>query len=89
MFAQNIDCGHTLELPLRGGSNKYPQSMFWNKSKKNMYNPRAAKLCYIKVGYEWVYFSWTCFTDASLKFHGPMLNLLFYSLNATKVNKSI
>ena len=27
--AHNIDCGYSLELPLRGGSNKYPQSMFW------------------------------------------------------------
>ena len=27
--AQNIDCGYSLELPRRGGSNKYPQSMFW------------------------------------------------------------
>ena len=27
--AQNIDCGHSLEPPRRGGSNKYPQSMFW------------------------------------------------------------
>ena len=26
-FAQNIDCGYTLEPP-RGGSNEYPQSMF-------------------------------------------------------------
>ena len=33
MFAQNIDCGYTLE-PHRGSSNKYPQSMFWNKNKK-------------------------------------------------------
>ena len=23
----------------RGGSNEYPQSMFWNKNKKNMYAP--------------------------------------------------
>ena len=28
IFAQNIDCGYTLEPPLRGGSNEYPQSMF-------------------------------------------------------------
>ena len=35
IFAQNIDCGYTLEQ--RGGSNEYPQSMFWNKNKKNMY----------------------------------------------------
>ena len=27
--APNIDCGYTLELPRRGGSNEYPQSMFW------------------------------------------------------------
>ena len=26
--AQNIDCGYSLELPRRGGSNKYAQSMF-------------------------------------------------------------
>ena len=25
--AQNIDCGYLLELPRRGGSNEYPQSM--------------------------------------------------------------
>ena len=28
IFAQNIDCGNTLEPPQRGGSNEYPQSMF-------------------------------------------------------------
>ena len=26
--AQNIDCGYSLELPRRGGSNEYPHSMF-------------------------------------------------------------
>ena len=26
--AQNIDCGYSLEPPLRGVSNEYPQSMF-------------------------------------------------------------
>ena len=34
IFAQNIDCGYTLEPPRRGGSNEYPQSMFWSKNKK-------------------------------------------------------
>ena len=29
IFAQNIDCGYSLELPRQGGSNEYPQSMFW------------------------------------------------------------
>ena len=37
IFAQNVDCGYTLEPPQRGGSNEYPQSMFWSKNKKNMY----------------------------------------------------
>ena len=36
IFAQNIDCGYTLEPPRRGGSNEYPQSMFWSKNKKNI-----------------------------------------------------
>ena len=26
---KNIDCGYSLEPPRRGGSNEYPQSMFW------------------------------------------------------------
>ena len=39
IFAQNIDCGYMLEPPQRGGSNKYPQSMFWSKNKKSMYTP--------------------------------------------------
>ena len=39
IFAQNIDCGYTLEPPRRGGSNEYPQSMFWRKNKKSRYTP--------------------------------------------------
>ena len=39
IFAQNIDCGYTLEPPRRGGSNEYPHSMFWSKNKKNRYAP--------------------------------------------------
>ena len=39
IFAQNIDCGYTLEPPRQGCSNEYPQSMFWSKNKKNRYTP--------------------------------------------------
>ena len=39
IFAQNIDCGHSLEPPRRSGSNEYPQSMLWSKNKKNRYTP--------------------------------------------------
>ena len=39
IFAQNIDCGYMLEPPRRGGSNEYPQTMFWSENKKNRYTP--------------------------------------------------
>ena len=39
IFAQNIDRGYTLEPPQRGGSNEYPQSMFFSKNKKIKYIP--------------------------------------------------
>ena len=38
-FAQNIDCGYSLEPPRRGGSNEYPQYMFWANIRKIMYTP--------------------------------------------------
>ena len=37
--AQNIDCGYSLEPPRRGGSNEYPQSMFYAVIRKIMYTP--------------------------------------------------
>ena len=39
IFAQNMDCWYLLESSRRGGSNEYPQSLFWSKNKKNMYTP--------------------------------------------------
>ena len=36
IFALNIDCGYSLELPQGGGSNMYPQFMFKSKNKKNI-----------------------------------------------------
>ena len=62
IFAQNTDCGYTLEPPQRGGSNEYPQSMFWSKNKKNRYTPAKPQFLYIKVGFKGVYFSWTMFS---------------------------
>ena len=38
--AQNIDFGYSLEPPRRGGSNEYPQSMFWLTKQENIvYTP--------------------------------------------------
>ena len=34
ILLKNIDCGYLLEPPLRGGSNEYPQSMFWAEYEK-------------------------------------------------------
>ena len=51
IFAQNIDCGYTLEAPRRGGSNEYPQSMFWGKNKKNRYTPANTSFTF-KVGFK-------------------------------------
>ena len=36
---QNIDCGYLLEPPWQGGSNEYPQSVFWAEIRKLMYTP--------------------------------------------------
>ena len=37
--AQNIDCEYSLDPPRRGGSNEYPQSMFFSKIRKIIYIP--------------------------------------------------
>ena len=49
IFAQNIDCGYTLEPPQGGGSNEYPQSMFWSKNKKK-YTPANPSFTLYKWG---------------------------------------
>ena len=51
-YSLNIDCGYSLELPRRGGSNEYPQSMFFNK-KNNAY-PCKPQFYDIKVGFKGV-----------------------------------
>ena len=63
IFAQNIDCGHMLELPRRGSSNEYPQFMFWSKNKKNRYTPANPSFYYIKQGFMGVFKTRTCFPD--------------------------
>ena len=59
--AQNIDCRYSLELPRRGGSNEYPQSMFLSRNKKNNVYPCKPQFYYIKVGFLFV-----------LRFYGPV-----------------
>ena len=52
--AQNIDCGYSLEPPLRGSSKEYPQSMFLSRNKKNYVYPCKPQFYYIKVGFNGV-----------------------------------
>ena len=61
-FAQNIDGGYTLEPPRRGGSNEYPQSMFWTQNKKNRHFLHTPVLLY-KMWFKGVFISRTCFPD--------------------------
>ena len=46
--AQNTDCRYSLELPHRGSSNEYPQSMFLSRNKKN----NVPQVYCIKVGFK-------------------------------------
>ena len=41
---KNIDCGYSLEPPRQGGSNKYPQSMFWVEQKYEKYQNFVLKI---------------------------------------------
>ena len=50
--AQNIDCGYSLELPHRGSSNEYPQSMFLSSNIINNVYPCKPQFYYIKGGFK-------------------------------------
>ena len=52
--AQNLDCGYSLEPPRQGGSNEYPQSMFWAEIRKNNVYPCKPQFYSIKVGFKGV-----------------------------------
>ena len=52
--AQNIDCGYSLEPPRRGGSNEYPQSMFFSRNNKNNVYSCKPQFYYLKVGFKGV-----------------------------------
>ena len=62
-FALNMNYGYTLEPPRRGGSNEYQQSMFWIKKTKTGIPCKPQVFFYIKVGFQGIYISRTCFPD--------------------------
>ena len=53
-FAQNIDCGYSLEPSCRGGSNEYPPSMLLSRNKTINVYPCKPQYYYIKVGFKGV-----------------------------------
>ena len=46
IFARNIHCDYTIEPPRRGGSDEYPQCMFWIKKKKKIRPLTILKWCF-------------------------------------------
>ena len=49
IFLLKTDCGYSLEPPRWGGSNEYPQSMFWAQIRKIIYTPVNPSFTIIKV----------------------------------------
>ena len=64
-FCSNIDRGYALEPPHQGGSNEYPQFMFWIKNKKNRFNPANPSFYCTKVGFKGIYISRIRFPDVA------------------------
>ena len=66
IFAQNIDCGYTLEQPWVLTSTH--NLCFGSKIRKWVF-PRIPQFYCINVGYKGVHISRTCFPDAFLHLH--------------------
>ena len=79
---QNIDIGHSLEPPLRGGSNEYTQSMFLSSNKKSNAYPWKLQFYYIKVGFKGVKIIKACFRDDDKSNSGlSFLKWIFQPMN--------
>ena len=80
IFAQNIDCGYSLEPPRRGGSNEYLQSMFLSRNKKNNVYPCKPQFYYKKMGFKVVKIIYACFRDVGdflLSFPNQLIQLAY------------
>ena len=56
-----MDCGYSLQPPRP--SNKYPQSMYLSKNKKNNVYPCKPQFYYIKMGFKGIKIVLACFRD--------------------------
>ena len=66
-----------------GGSNEYPQSMFWIQNNKNRNTPVNPILLYIKVKLNGKYIIWTCFPDVVFNIYMQIYVVLF----VTEINR--
>ena len=67
IFAQNIDCGYTLEPPRDEAVLTSTHNLcFGAKISKQEY-PCIPQFYYIKVGYKGVFIAWACFPDGKSK----------------------
>ena len=83
IFAQNIECGYTLEPPRQGGSNEYQQSMFWSKIRK-IGIPLQTHFNYIKVGFKGVFIARTCVSGVHI-----LSSYLMYQINSIEYRNSV
>ena len=51
---KNIDCGYSLEPLRRGGSNEYPQSMFWAEIKKKKKKKKKKKIEFLSENFQFL-----------------------------------
>ena len=49
MYAENIDCGYSLEPPRRGSSNEYPQNYVFSRNMKNTKSFSSENFQYLEV----------------------------------------
>ena len=78
---KNIDCGYSLELPRRGGSNMYPQYVLSIKKKNIIFF-----FTEIFNFYRWkkieksMYIAWACFRNNRQYYHSVSIKDLFVLL---------
>ena len=66
IFAQNIDCGYTLEPPQRGGAEAVLtciHNLCFGAKIRKIGIPQHTPVFYIKVGFKGVFIARTCFPD--------------------------
>ena len=83
IFAQNIDCGYTLEPPRRGKAVLTLAEAVLTSTHNLCFGAKIRKIpqfCCIKVGYKGVYITRTCFPDDKLSTGTPKKSPMYLTL---------